>query len=146
MGDRLGLLDLLLIAEWVLGEPAGRLQRSVSFPAAESALAAPFANFNGVEIFPDPVQRAALVCSGIIRHQPFPRGNQWIAFECMREMLERDGFLWPLEAGAEIAGMVNALAEGSLSEEDFVSWVSARVRASDPETSNGEIQEGEDGE
>jgi prophage maintenance system killer protein len=129
-GD-LDLGDLLAIAEGVLGEPAERVQHRVSIPLAQAALAESFASFGGIYFYSDPVQRAAICCSRIIRHRPFPRRNSWIAFECMREILERERCSWTRSLGdaAEVSDMVEALAVGTLSEEKFVSWVRSRVAA-----------------
>jgi death-on-curing protein len=97
--------------------------------SAESALVAPFASFGGVDFYPDPVQQAAICCSRIIRNHPFPDGNKRVGYECMREMLERGGYPWPRpsEDAVEIAETVEALAAGTLSEEEFVRWVRDRV-------------------
>lgn len=127
MRDDLDLGDLLLVAEAVLGEPAEHLQRRASIPRAQAALAEAFASFGGVHFYPDPVQRAAVCCSRIIRRRPFPRRNSWIAYECMREILERERFSWFPGEPAEISAMIEALAAGTLSEEEFVSWVRSRV-------------------
>jgi len=118
-----------MIAEAVLEEPAEHLQREASIPRAQAALADAFASFGGVYFYPDPVQRAAICCSRIIRHCPFPHRNNWIAYECMREVLEREGFSWAQSPGdaAAISAMVEALAVGTLSEEKFVSWARSRV-------------------
>jgi len=129
MHERLGLGDMLLIAEAVLNSKAEELARTVLIPSAESALAAPYASFGGVDFYPDPIQRAAICCSRIIRNHPFPDGNKLVGYECMREMLERDGFPWPRpsEDAVEIAETVEALATATLSEEEFVRWVRERV-------------------
>ena len=129
MQERLGLDDLLRIAEGVLGESAESLLSSISIERADAALASPFATIGGIAVFPDPVQRAALCCSRIVRNHPFPSGNTHVAFECMRELLEREGFSWlrPREDAAEITHMVEALAVGTVTEEEFVSWVCSRV-------------------
>jgi death-on-curing protein len=125
----LRLEDLLLIAEAILGTSAERLARMALLSSAESALAAPFASFGGVDFYPDPVQQAAICCSRIIRNHPFPDGNKRVGYECMREMLERGGYPWPRpgEDAVEIAETVEALAAGTLSEEEFVRWVRDRV-------------------
>jgi death on curing protein len=128
MQERLGLGDLLLIAEAVLAIPAERLARVVLIPAAESALAAPFATFGGVDFYSDPAERAAICCSRIIRNHPFPDGNKRIAYECLREMLERAGLPWPRpgEDAGEIVREINFL-EAKGYESNFVAWVRARV-------------------
>ena len=125
------LFDLLLIAEAVLGTSAERLARAVSVPEAESALMAPFAAFGAVEAYPDPAERAAICCSRLVRNHPFPDGNKRVAYECMREMLERNGIPWPRpsEDAEEIASMVERLAGREVAELDFVDWVRARTRA-----------------
>jgi death-on-curing protein len=129
MQERLGLGDLLLIAEAVLSSNAEELARMVLIPSAESALAAPYASFGGIDFYPDAVERAAICCSRIIRNHPFPDGNKRVGYECMREMLERDGFPWPRpsEDVDEIAETIEELAARTLDEGDFVSWVRSRV-------------------
>jgi|SRR6185312_15744366 len=129
MSHRLTLADFLLISEAVLGAPAEELARTVLIPSAESALAAPFATFGGTDFYPDPTERAAICCSRIIRNHPFPDGNKRVGYECMREMLERDGIPWPRpsEDVDEIATMVERLAGREVSEGEFVAWVKART-------------------
>ena len=125
----LELADMLLMAEAILGISAERLARRILIPSAESALSAPFATFGGIDFYPDPVERAAICCSRIIRNHPFPDGNKRVGYECMREMLERDGIPWPRpsEDVDEIAGTIEALAAREISERDFVAWVKART-------------------
>lgn len=129
MPERLELADLLLVAEAVLGEPVEHLKLVINYSGADSALAAPFASFDGVDFFDDPVERAAICCSRIIRNHPLPDGNKRVGYECMREMLERGNFPWPRpsEDAREIAGMVEGLAARTVSEREFVLWVRSRV-------------------
>ncbi|HUB99701.1 MAG TPA: Fic family protein [Solirubrobacterales bacterium] len=128
MTMRLELADLLLIAEAMLGTPAEQLARVILVGSAESALAAPFASFDGIDFYEDPAERAAICCSRIIRNHPFPDGNKRVGYECMREMLERDGVPWPRPGDVEeIAGTIEALAAREISERDFVAWVKART-------------------
>ncbi len=129
MFHRLTLADFLVISEAVLGAPAEDLARTVLVPSAESALAAPFATFGDVDFYPDPIERAAICCSRILRNHPFPDGNKRVGYECMREMLERDGIPWPRpsEDAEEIATMVERLAGREVSEAEFVAWVRRRT-------------------
>lgn len=109
--------------------PAERLARIVLVPSAESALAAPFATFAGIDFYPEPRERAAICCSRLVRNHPFPDGNKRVGYECMREMLERDGIPWPRpsEDAEEIAIMVERLAGREISEQEFVRWVRSRT-------------------
>jgi len=129
MSQRLELADFLVIAEAVLGIRAEALARVTRIGGTESALAAPFASFGGVDFYGDPVERAAICCSRIIRNHPLPDGNKRLGYECMREMLERVDAPWPRpsEDAEEIASTVEGLAAGSISERDFVAWVKRRV-------------------
>lgn len=133
MSKRLEIADFLLIAEAVLGVDAERLGRAARLAAAEVALATPFASIDGVPFHADPVERAALCCSRLIRHNPLPDGNKRVAYECMREMLDRSGVAWPRprEDAEEIAEKIEGLAARRLSEPDFVRWVKLRTRLSE---------------
>jgi len=133
MLTRLELADFLLIAEAVLGKPAEELAYFTRIPELESALAAPFATFGGIEFYDDPVERAAICCSRIIRNHPLPDGNKRLGYECMREMLERSGVPWPRpsEDAESIAATVEDLAARTISEEDFVRWVRSRTVSAD---------------
>lgn len=133
MSKRLGIAEFLLIGEAVLGVEAERLAREARLSAAETALAAPFASIDGIPFHADAVERAAICCSRIIRNNPLPDGNKRVAYECMREMLDRAGVAWPRprEDAAEIAGKIEGLAARRISEPDFVRWVKARARLSE---------------
>lgn len=133
MSKRLEIADFLLIAEAVLGIEAERLARETRLPAAEAALAAPFAGVEGVPFYADAVERAAICCSRIIRYNPLPDGNKRVGYECMREMLERSGIAWPRprEDAEEIALKIEGLAAGRISEPDFVRWAKLRTRLSE---------------
>jgi death on curing protein len=129
MSKQLEMADLLLIAEGVLAVRAEELARIILVPSAASALAAPFATFDGIDFYEDPAERAAICCSRIIRNHPFPDGNKRVAYECMREMLERDGLPWPRpsEDAQEIGDMVEGLAAREVAEREFVDWVKKRT-------------------
>jgi death on curing protein len=131
MADRLQLVDFLVIAEVVLGVSAEQLVRVIRVPQVESALAAPFASFDGIDFYDEPVERAAICCSRIIRNHPLPDGNKRLGYECMREMLERSGIPWPRpsEDVDEIASTVEGLAAGTVSEQDFVRWARKRTQS-----------------
>lgn len=133
MFNRLELAEFLLIAEAVLGAEAESLARETRLPAAEAALAAPFASIEGVPFYSDPVERAAICCSRLIRNDPLEAGNKLVAYACMREMLDRAGVAWPRprEDAEEIAAKIEGLAARRVSESDFVRWVKLRVRLSE---------------
>jgi death-on-curing protein len=126
-GRELELADLLLIGEAVLGIRAEELHRVARLPEAESALAAPHASFGGVEFYPDPAERAAILCSRIIRNHPFPDGNKRIAFLCMIEALHREGIDWVAGDQNAVADVIEALAAREITENQFIAWVAGRT-------------------
>ena len=133
MQERLTSEDFFRIAAATLGIPVEQVRRITQIPLAESALAAPFACFDGSEFYGDPAERAAVCCSRLIRNMPLSNGNKRAAYACMREMLERSGVRWPRprEDADEIASTLKALAAREISEQDFVRWVKRRIELED---------------
>jgi death-on-curing protein len=123
------LEDFLLAAEAILGVPAEKLARAAAIGLAESALAAPQASFGGEEFYPDPHQKAAVLCSRLIRNHPLPDGNKRAGLVLMLDFLDRNGIEWrPPEGGQkELADVIWRLASGDLSEADFTDWLGAHV-------------------
>jgi len=127
MWRRLTFEDFVLIAAAVQDAPADEVEAKISRPRAERALAAPFPGPGEIVLYPDPVERAAICCSSIIRERPLPGGNKRVGYECMREMLGNSP--WPRLEGdpKEIPAMLDGLAAGTIDEADFARWVRARV-------------------
>lgn len=127
--QRIELADFLLIAERILEIRAEDLVNLTRIPEAESALAAPFASFGGLDFYPDPITQAAVLCSRIIRNHPLPDGNKRVAYLCMLETLDRAGLTWTHPPGGqdETADVIEAVADRSMPERDFIGWVSDRV-------------------
>ncbi len=129
--DRLSVEDLLIIAEAVLGVPAEGLARATRLGAAASALAAPFAAGEGSgDPYPQLAEKAAVLCSRLVRNHPLPDGNKRVALLAMLELVARNHGAWTPPPGGqdEIAATIEELAARELSEAAFAAWVRARVR------------------
>jgi death on curing protein len=126
---RISVADFLLIAQAVTGIPASRLYRIIRLGEASSALAAPFSGFGDTEFYPEPHQKAAILCSRILRNHPLVDGNKRTAWICMREFVMRNGMEWrpPPGGDGEAAEVIERLAAGELSEEAFTEWVRQRL-------------------
>jgi Prophage maintenance system killer protein len=131
MNEQIDLAEFLVIAERVLGADAKALKSAARLDAAESALAAPFMGFGDTLFYTDPAQRAAIVCSRIIRNHPLPDGNKRTGYLCMLIQLDRAGLTFTDPEGGQdaTADVIEALAASTLSEEAFVEWVKARTSA-----------------
>jgi death-on-curing protein len=130
--ERLSIEDLLLIAEAVLRVPAEGLARATRLDAAGSALAAPFAagaGASGRERYPALADKAAILCSRLVRNHPLPDGNKRVALLAMLELVARNHGVWLPPAGGqdEIAATIERLAARELSEAAFATWVRACV-------------------
>jgi death-on-curing protein len=120
------LEQFLLVAEQVLGIDAERLERATRVSLAESALAAPFAGFAGHDVYDDPIERASVLASRIMRNHPLPDGNKRVALVLMRIYLHEHR--WRLTAAPEdIDRVFRAVAGRRQSERDFCAWLASHV-------------------
>ena len=128
----LDLADFLLIAEAVLGIPAEELAHVAKLDLAESALTAPSAAFEGLEFYPTFAEKAAILCSRLIRNHPLPDGNKRVGFLCLVEFVERNGYRWSAPEGDELRGdetvaMIEGVASGQVDEPTLVRWIEKRL-------------------
>jgi death-on-curing protein len=125
---RLQIEDLLLIAEDLLGVPAEELARTTDLGLADSALHAPFAGFGGHDVYEGFAVRAAILASRIVRNHPLLDGNKRLALLAMIEFLRRNHQDWPSDLDQdEVAATFEQLAARELSEQDFATWVAAKL-------------------
>lgn len=122
---------MVLLAERELGRPAEELKDEISLPDAIAALIAPFPGPGEIDLYPHPIEKAALCCSRLVRAHLFPDANKRIAFECMCEMLASIECPWswdPKEA-EEIEEKMDQLQAEIIDEREFADWVWERFRA-----------------
>lgn len=125
MAEYLDLADYLLIAEAVLGIPAEAIARWPGIGLPESALHAPEAGFEGVELYPDVIDKAAVLCSRLARNHPLPDGNKRVAYIAMLEFLARNLVEWAPPSVEETVATIERVAAGSISEREFADWLRA---------------------
>ena len=131
----LDLADYLLIAEAVLETPAEELALAIRVDLAESALAAPAAQFGGVEFYPDFANKVAVLCRRLIKNHALPDGNKRVGFLCAVEFAERNGYRWTPPPdddpeGTESVRVIEGVAAGELDEQQLAEWVRARLAES----------------
>lgn len=127
----LGLGDIVVIASQVLRIEPEVLLRTSRINAADSAVHAPAASFDGVEFHPGLARKVAVLGYRLLRNHPFLDGNKRVAFLAMVEMAERNGATWtePVDdpEGDNTVEMMLAAAAGTIDEATFVQWVETRV-------------------
>jgi death on curing protein len=126
---RLELDDFLLLAEAITGIDATALADAPHIVArAESALAAPFVTFDGVDLYEGLAMKAAVLCSRVVRNHPLPDGNKRAAYLSMIELIRRNGREWaPVSSTRERAAMVERLAAREIEEGDFAAWLGRQM-------------------
>ena len=125
---RPALGDYLAVARVVLDLDQERLRRVANIPLAESALAAPFAEFAGEEAHPTLERKAAVLLERLARNHPLPDGNKRAAFVLTLVFLERNGRRWASPDVGEDGETVRRVAAGELGVEELVAWVRRRSR------------------
>lgn len=119
----LDLADYLLIAETVLGVPAEEIARWPGIGLAESALHAPAAGFESVELHPDVIDKVAVLCVRLARNHPLPDGNKRVAYLAMLESLARNEVEWAPPSTKEAVAMIESVAAGTTSESELADWL-----------------------
>jgi death-on-curing protein len=121
--EYLDLADYLLIAEAVLGIPAEQIARWPGIGLADSALHAPAASFEAVELYPDVIDKAAVLCVRLARNHPLPDGNKRVAYLAMIEFLARNGVEWMPPSLNETAATIESVAAGTIPEHELADWL-----------------------
>lgn len=127
MADYLDLADYLLIAEAVLVVAAEEIARWPGIGLAESALHAPAAAFEDIELYPDIVDKAAVLCVRLARNHPLPDGNKRVAYLSMLEFMARNALEWSPPSVDETVSTIEGVAAGTVSEEELAGWLRATL-------------------
>ncbi len=118
----LSLAEALVVAEAVTGIDSEVLARSAGVGLLDSALHAPQAGFGDQELYPDFVQKAAVLAVRLARNHPLPDGNKRLAWGCLTlfcALNDRD-----LEAPVEEAvGQMLAVAAGEVDITQMTAWL-----------------------
>lgn len=128
---RIEIADFLVIAEIHTGIDAHQLARMPRVVAlGSSALAAPFAGFGDVEVFPSFGAKAAIYCARISNYQPLPDGNKRTGYDVMMEFIERNDHSFEHVDGDILltANMIEQVSAKSITEEEFIGWISGQIR------------------
>ncbi|MBR0342840.1 MAG: Fic family protein [Oscillospiraceae bacterium] len=88
----------------------------------DSALAAPFQSFSGVDFYPTPLGKAVRLCSGLVHNHPFIDGNKRIGALALLVMLDLNHIEIIMSSKA-LEDAIFSLASGDMSDEIFLEWV-----------------------
>ena len=111
--------DLLAVSGGAAGvRDLGRVQ---------SALAQPMATFDGTELYPTLIEKAAALGFSLIQGHPFVDGNKRIGHAAMEVFLMLNGFEI-IASTDEQETTILAVAAGSMNREALLQWLKRCVR------------------
>ncbi len=92
--------------------------------ALESALAQPRMTFDGVELYPTTIDKAAALCFSLVMNHPFVDGNKRIGHAVLETFLVLNG----LEISTSVEDqerVILGIASGEVQRDQFVDWLGA---------------------
>jgi death-on-curing protein len=96
--------------------------------ALDSALAQPGATFDGVDLHPSLVDKAASLCFSLVRDHPFLDGNKRVGHAAMETFLVLNGS--EIEASVdEQERLMLDIAAGRLGRNEVASWLREHARS-----------------
>lgn len=100
---------------------------------ADSALHAPAAGFGDEDLYPDFIDKAAVLLVRLAKNHPLPDGNKRVAWVALRYFVVVNRWTWarrPTVDEAEAA--VVAVASGEWDELRTAEWLAGYLRAGEP--------------
>jgi death-on-curing protein len=129
----LDLTDYLAIACEVTGLELATVVKITDVGLADWALHAPMAGFSGQELYPDFVDKAAVLVVRLAKNHPLPDGNKRAAWVSLRLFVELNAWRWdPYPSVDEAEATVLKVAGGEWREEEMAAWLSRHLRAPEP--------------
>jgi death-on-curing protein len=93
----------------------------------DSALGQPMQTFDSVDLYPTLIEKAACYAYGIIKNHPFVDGNKRAGTAVLGAFLRANGALFK-PRHTNLQATILAVARGSLSYEELVTWVNKNIR------------------
>jgi death on curing protein len=123
------LEDYIVLASYLLEIDAASVRTLPRIGLADSAVHAPFAEFEGVAAYPTLIHRAAVLLEHLAKNHPLPDGNKRAAFLLTARYLDANGFVWGSVDIEQDASMVERVAAGEADHEEVVDWIRRRTSA-----------------
>jgi death on curing protein len=120
------LAEALVIAEAVTGIDHRVLARGAGVGLLDSALHAPQASFAGHQMYPDFIDKAAVLAVRIARNHPLPDGNKRLAWGCLTMFCLLNGRDLRVETNDAVNQMLG-VAAGEIDEADMAAWLASRL-------------------
>lgn len=123
----LTLPEVLIIAEAVTGIDAEILVKVSRIELLESAIAASQAGFGNFELHPEFIDKAAVLCSRIVRNHALPDGNKRLGWQSLVVFCDINGYELMAEPD-EAVEFIQSLAAGIISELQLAEWIRSHIQ------------------
>jgi death-on-curing protein len=117
--------DYCEIAAELLGTTPDQISRLPRISLADSALAAPQANFGGRDAYPELIEKAAVLVEHLVRNHPLPDGNKRAGFLSVWLFMDLNGRPFLGEDPASDVPMVERIAAGGADRHSAIGWLEA---------------------
>ncbi|AGC76964.1 death-on-curing protein [Nonlabens dokdonensis] len=92
----------------------------------EAALARPFATFDGLDLYPKPIDKAAAILESTLINHPFIDGNKRTGYVLMELILRVNGLCVILHLESQYDFTIK-VAEGKMKIEEIIAWLNKHV-------------------
>lgn len=123
----LTLAEVLIIAEAVTGIDADILIRVSRIELLESAIAASEAGFGEHDLYPDFFDKAAVLCSRIVRNHALPDGNKRLGWQTLVLFCDLNEYELMVNTD-EAVEFIQVLAAGDVTEPQLKEWIRSHVK------------------
>lgn len=122
------LTDYLAVAGAVTGLDDQTLLTATKLDLADSALHAPSAGFGEQDLYPEFVDKAAVLLVRLAKNHPLLDGNKRAAWVTLRLFIDMNGWSWnPYPSIDEAEHAVLCVASGEWNEERTAEWLRAHL-------------------
>lgn len=92
----------------------------------DSALNAPFQTFEGADLYPGLIEKAARIGSGLVKNHPFVDGNKRIGTHVMLIFLSLNNVLLEYEDD-DLINIILSIASGNMGDEKLQEWIEDHI-------------------
>jgi death on curing protein len=125
----LDLADYLAIVTEVTSLNVETAIRATNIDLADSALHAPQAGWGETDLYPDFVDKAAVLVTRLTKNHPLPDGNKRAAWVALRVFIELNDWEWaPYPSVDEAERLMLDVAGSNWSEHEVAEWLTPRIR------------------